>query len=190
MAEGGRGDTGDPRNPERDKGVKIDLKKILCPVDFSSNAAYATRYALAFAETYRAELILLQVEDSYAPCIPADYPGIDGISPTGMPEAVDECDENDGDDTAEKEESLERLAADLHETHRDVKITPLRATGKPFVEIVRMAGKHDVDLIVLGTHGRTGLAHMLIGSTAEKVVRMAPCPVMTIKHPEHEFVMP
>lgn len=80
--------------------------------------------------------------------------------------------------------------AEEHETHQTVEITPLRAIGKPFVEIVRAAKERDADLIVIGTHGRTGLAHMLIGSTAEKVVRMAPCPVLTVKHPRHAFVMP
>ena len=172
------------------KDMKVELRRILCPVDFSRNAAYATRYALAFAETHGAELLLLQVEEPYMPCVPMDDPGIDGIGPICMPEGMDECEKNGGDDTDEKEDSLDRLAMELNETHQGVKITPLRATGKPFVEIVRMAGEHDVDLIVMGTHGRTGLAHMLIGSTAEKVVRMASCPVMTVKHPEHEFVMP
>lgn len=62
--------------------------------------------------------------------------------------------------------------------------------GAPHVEIVRYARKEEMDLIVLATHGRTGLAHALIGSVAEKVVQMAPCPVLTIKHPEHEFIMP
>ena len=63
-------------------------------------------------------------------------------------------------------------------------------TGSPFLQVVRMARKEGVDLIVMGTHGRTGLAHVLMGSVAEKVVRKAPCPVLTVKHPEHEFVMP
>jgi nucleotide-binding universal stress UspA family protein len=58
------------------------------------------------------------------------------------------------------------------------------------VEIVRFAREWKVDVIVLATHGRTGLSHALIGSVAEKVVQMAPCPVLSIKHPEHEFVMP
>jgi nucleotide-binding universal stress UspA family protein len=62
--------------------------------------------------------------------------------------------------------------------------------GKPFVEIIHAARADNVDLIVIGTHGRTGLAHALMGSVAEKVVRKASCPVLTIKHPEHEFLMP
>jgi nucleotide-binding universal stress UspA family protein len=62
--------------------------------------------------------------------------------------------------------------------------------GSPKVEIVRYARLHAIDLIVLATHGRTGLAHLIIGSVAESVVRTAPCPVLTV-HPEgHQFVMP
>ena len=59
-----------------------------------------------------------------------------------------------------------------------------------FVEIVRYARENEIDLLVLGTHGRGAIAHMLIGSVAEKVVRKAPCPVLTVRHPEHEFIMP
>jgi nucleotide-binding universal stress UspA family protein len=64
------------------------------------------------------------------------------------------------------------------------------AEGLPFDEIVRLARDRNVDLIVMGTHGHTGLAHVLMGSVAEKVVRRAPCPVLTVRHPEHEFVHP
>ncbi len=68
----------------------------------------------------------------------------------------------------------------------------LRASGPggPYVEIVRYAKERDIDLIVMGTHGRGFVAHMLMGSVAEKVVRRAPCPVLTVRHPEHDFVVP
>lgn len=62
--------------------------------------------------------------------------------------------------------------------------------GAPHATIIRYARDHDIDLIVLATHGRSGLSHALIGSVAEKVVQMAPCLVLTVKHPEHEFVLP
>ena len=62
--------------------------------------------------------------------------------------------------------------------------------GKPFVEIIHHARDHDVDLIVIGTHGRGAVQHALLGSVAEQVVRTSPCPVLTVRHPEHEFVMP
>jgi nucleotide-binding universal stress UspA family protein len=62
--------------------------------------------------------------------------------------------------------------------------------GTPFYEIVRYAREMKIDLIVMGTHGHTGLVHVLLGSVTEKVVRKAPCPVLTVRHPEHEFVHP
>jgi nucleotide-binding universal stress UspA family protein len=70
--------------------------------------------------------------------------------------------------------------------------TIVRSTewGTPFVEIVRYAKEHDIDLIVLGTHGRTGLKHVLLGSVAENVVRKASCPVLTVRPSGHKFVMP
>lgn len=62
--------------------------------------------------------------------------------------------------------------------------------GTPFVEIVRYAKEKEIDLIVMGTHGRTGVVHALIGSVAEKVVRKAPCPVLTVRPEGHQFVLP
>jgi len=62
--------------------------------------------------------------------------------------------------------------------------------GSPKVEIIAYARKHDIDLIVLSTHGRTGLTHVIMGSVAESVVRTAPCPVLTMRPDGHQFVMP
>lgn len=62
--------------------------------------------------------------------------------------------------------------------------------GVPFMEIITFAKKHEIDLITIATHGRTGLSHMLMGSTAEKVARKAPCPVLCVKHPDYKFVLP
>jgi nucleotide-binding universal stress UspA family protein len=61
--------------------------------------------------------------------------------------------------------------------------------GHPVVEILKYAETHPIDLIVIGTHGRGPLGHMVMGSTAERVVRKAPCPVLTVRHPEREFVV-
>ena len=74
--------------------------------------------------------------------------------------------------------------------------TLLRAQGTvvtsdaPASAIVKYAKDSDVNLIVIGTHGRGGMAHLLLGSIAERVVRIAPCPVLTVRHPEREFVLP
>ena len=91
------------------------------------------------------------------------------------------------DITAASQRRLDEIAAKTREQVASVE-TKI-ATGSPFVEIITFAKDQNVDLIVVGTHGRTGLAHVMIGSVAEKVVRKAPCPVLTVKHPEHEFVM-
>ena len=72
----------------------------------------------------------------------------------------------------------------------EVEVATQHGIGVPFQEIVRQAEEHHADLIIMGTHGRTGLRHALLGSVAEKVVRKAPCPVLTVRHPEHEFVHP
>ena len=66
----------------------------------------------------------------------------------------------------------------------------LITSDAPALAIVEYARQHDIDLIVTGTHGRGGVAHLLLGSVAERVVRIAPCPVLTVRHPEHEFVVP
>jgi nucleotide-binding universal stress UspA family protein len=69
-------------------------------------------------------------------------------------------------------------------------VTSKVIAGTPFVEIIRYARDQSIDLIVMGTHGHSALAAMLLGSVAEKVVRKAPCPVLTVRHPRHKFEMP
>ena len=171
--------------------MKVELKRILCPIDFSRNAAHATRYALALAEFHGAELFLLLVKEPTAPCVETDCVGMEGMVPWFVPEAPEEeREENLEEERTAENDPLTHLARGLQRSHKNVRISPLRVIGTPFLEIVRTAREQDVDLIVMGTHGRTGLAHMLIGSTAERVVRLAPCPVLTVKHPQHEFVMP
>jgi nucleotide-binding universal stress UspA family protein len=66
----------------------------------------------------------------------------------------------------------------------------LETSDSPAEEIVKYAKAHTIDLIVMGTHGRGAVAHLLMGSVAEKVVRTAPCAVLTVRHPQHEFVVP
>jgi nucleotide-binding universal stress UspA family protein len=85
-------------------------------------------------------------------------------------------------------ENLKKLLTDSErEKYRARLVTKF---GNAFIEIVRYAKTENIDLIVMGTHGRGPIVHMLMGSVAEKVVRKAPCPVLTVRHPEHEFVMP
>lgn len=156
--------------------MKIQIKKILCPVDFSESSDHAMRYALAFSETYQAELIFVHVMD-YATLDMPDYPSVIEFS-ANIIEQMKEI----------FEKRLEELTEIEKKEYEN--ISSRLVSGTPFYEIINLAKEEKVDLIVIGTHGRTGLAHVLMGSVAEKVVRKAPCPVLTVKHPEQEFVMP
>ncbi len=155
----------------------IPLKRILLPTDFSEQSAEATRYACAFAEQFQAELHVLHVVEQLAATIP---------------EAVVEMATSLENylEVAETK-ALARLTKVLEPGWEKGKhVTLATRSGSPFLKIIEYAKEHQIDLIVMGTHGRTGLSHVLIGSVAERVVRMAPCPVLTV-HPEgHQFVMP
>jgi universal stress protein A len=149
----------------------ITMKKILCPTDFSDCAEHAMQYALAFAQAYQAELHLAHIVE------PVAYGGVEGIDVGLLKDPTDFG-------TARLKEIAERAR------RQHAQVTEHTATGAPFVEIIRLARELEVDLIVMGTHGRTGISHVLIGSCAERVVRKATCPVLTVKHPSHDFVMP
>ena len=90
-----------------------------------------------------------------------------------------------------EKEARERLATMVtDEERRTLRVETALVAGNPFLEIIRYAKANDVDLIVMGTHGRGAIAHILLGSVAEKVVRKSPCPVLTVRQAQHEFVMP
>ena len=153
--------------------MKIQIRKILCPYDFSDSSAHALRYALAFAEAQAAELVLLHVVE-----VPLYYLSPELALPADTLMRQREVCVRD----------LTAIAAEARQEHP--RTDSLVEDGMPFPRIIQTARRLGVDLIVMGTHGRTGLAHVLLGSVAEKVVRKAPCPVLTVKHPQHEFVMP
>jgi nucleotide-binding universal stress UspA family protein len=154
----------------------IDLHRILVPTDFSKSSANALTYGAAFASRFGAELHLLHVVQDLALFIPEAVM----VSPPMMP-PVEQF-------VSAARTALDRAVSEL--AVPDVRIVPEVAEGTPFEEIIRFAREKDIDLIVMGTHGHTGLAHLFLGSVAEKVVRRAPCPVLTVRHPEHEFVHP
>jgi universal stress protein A len=154
----------------------IVLRRVLVPVDFSKHSQTALRYGLAIAEKFGAELYLLHVVQDVAVFLP----DLVTVAPPVLPpfeqlaEAV-----RDG------------LTRFLKENHAEGRATALEVReGAPHAEIVDLAKDRDVDLVVMGTHGRGMLAHMLLGSVAEKVVRTSPCPVLTVRHDQHEFVRP
>lgn len=154
----------------------IDLKRILVPTDFSKYSHTALGYAAALAEKFGAELYLLHVVQNVGLLIPDMVNVVPPIMPSNeqMTAAV-----RDALDRVIKENKLEQF-----------KTKPEVRLGTPFYEIIQFAKETNIDLIVIGTHGHSGLAHVLMGSVTEKVVRKAPCPVLTVRHPEHEFVHP
>ncbi len=154
----------------------IDLHRILVPTDFSKHSQNALTYAAEFADKFGAELYLLHVVQDLSLFFPDPVSGAPPITPP-----VDQL-------TAAVQVSLDRLVRD-NDLAR-LKVHQVVREGTPFYEIIRFAREADVDLIVMGTHGRSGLVHVLLGSVTEKVVRKAPCPVLTVRHPEHEFVHP
>lgn len=156
--------------------MNVRIQRMLSPVDFSDNSEHALRYAVALAETFGAELTLLHVVAPIMAALPGET-ALPETLLTDLDELADAC-----------RERLAQLAGKLAASGLTVQHKVLN--GVPFVEIIRYARESGMDLIVMGTHGRTGLGHLLIGSVTERVVRKSPCPVLTVKHPEHEFVMP
>lgn len=153
----------------------ITIQRILCPTDFSSYAAEALKYACAFVDKFDAELHLLHALEVHLSSTPVFGAGL------ALPRQTRESRE-----AADKE-----LARVLDpEWQKGKHVVRATAEGAPFLKIIRYAREHDIDMIVMGTHGRSGLPHILLGSVAERVVRKAPCPVLTIRPGEHKFVMP
>ncbi|MGD8329823.1 MAG: universal stress protein [Acidobacteriota bacterium] len=141
------------------------IKRILCPVDFSEATPYALKPAVSLATEFGAELLLLHVLDYPYPHV---GPVVQGFDIEDYYGAMEE----------KAHEQLEGLIDDDVREYATVRVAVER--GSAFREIVRLAEEEDPNLIVLPTHARTGLDHMLWGSVAEKVVRLAPCAVMTV----------
>lgn len=153
----------------------IRMDRILCPVDFSPSSDYALQYALDLARMFGAQLTLLHVVEM--PFLPS-Y-AMAGVPDLSLP--LEQIEEG-------ARKGLARLAEQCGKKHD--KVTTELRTGTAFMEIISYAREIKADLVVVGTHGRTGLSHLIIGSVAERVVRKAPCPVLSIRHPEHIFKMP
>jgi universal stress protein A len=148
----------------------IQLKRILVPIDFSEHSEKSLKYATKFAEQFGSKITLLHVIQ------PMVYPADFGYPAT----VIDTLDEQVQRQVQERLESLgKRIAPET---------TGLIRVGQPYYEITTAAKELDVDLIIITTHGRTGLKHVLMGSTAERVVRHAHCPVLTLREREHDFV--
>jgi universal stress protein A len=139
----------------------MDIHHLLAPTDFSAPASQAVTAAFELAQTFGAKLSLLHVIEVPAYAIEVALPL----------------------ETLERDarRELALLLPEAEAAHVDV--TRLVNIGVPYQNIVETATAEQVELIVMATHGRTGLSHLVLGSVAERVVRMAPCPVLTIRPP-------
>jgi universal stress protein A len=159
----------------------ISLHRILLPTDFSDAAACAVPYACELAGQFGAELHVLFVIHDLASEVP-DF-GM-GLAFPGYLERLPERSQK------LEEEAVEHLAKVLPDGWDRSRVVLATRKGPPFQRIIEYAREHQTGLIVMGTHGRGMLSHTLLGSVAERVVRKAPCPVLTVRPDEHEFVMP
>lgn len=147
----------------------MKINTILVPTDFSELSNEAVDYAFSMAQRIGAKMVFMHTlewpdhPDEMTPMADEGYAFMKDRGNAMLHDLVEQ---------AEKE-GLEASA--------------LLADGVPFVEIIQGARQHNADLIIMGTHGRTGFSHVMMGSQAEKVVRLAPCPVLTIKSPQHVF---
>jgi nucleotide-binding universal stress UspA family protein len=157
----------------------ISIKTILLPTDGSDCSAKAVAYALSFARQLGGRVVALHVIDRrWDEQMRVMYADV-------------------GQDMTEKvrtgyEEEARRILREVTDAAGKVGVpveTKILA-GIPSEDIVRLAGELPADLIIMGTHGRAGVSHLLLGSVAEKVVRRAPCPVLTVRKEEHDFVTP
>jgi len=152
----------------------IHLKRILHPTDFSKNSEQALKYACSLAIQYSADLHLIHVIRDPGWMIPS----IELAFPEGYY-------------LKQKQAANERLASlpDKVINHTGTVIRNV-CEGNSHTEILRYGHENNVDMIVMGTHGATGLEHLIIGSVAENVVRRSPCPVLTVHPDDYKFKLP
>ena len=157
--------------------MSIQFERILFPTDFSDLSLVALRHARELTEVFNAQLHCLHIVDEA-------YQYWSTMGPESIPVGPP------------SEELLDLSNQRMDQFHREhlaeLKQEPVTrvAMGRPFTGIIAYARDNNMDLIVMGTHGRGALAHMLLGSTTEKVVRKAPCAVMTVRTADQKFVMP
>ncbi|MBU3916465.1 universal stress protein [bacterium] len=153
--------------------IKID--NILVPTDCSELSQNAARFAVDFARKFNANLTLLMVTATEALTVLNDY---GYFSPELHQKLIIES-------SSRAESQLKEFWNSVADP--DIKANLVNVKGDAFYEIIRYAEEKDIDLIVMGTHGRTGIKHIVMGSVAEKVVRYSPTPVLTIKHAGYKF---
>ena len=154
--------------------IKID--NILVATDFGEASASALAYGREFARTFGARLHVLHVLENPAIWVGPDTIGVDIARLQADLEATAQA-------------HMDRLVTleDRQQLNAFTVVRTGRATALEIADQAKLAG---IDVIIMGTHGRGAVTHLLMGSVAEKVVRIAPCPVLTVRHPEHEFILP
>jgi nucleotide-binding universal stress UspA family protein len=148
----------------------MEIKKILFPTDFSEGSAQALQYAVDMTRRYGAKLYLLHVI----------YEISEGIGWYIPHMSMDEL-YKDIEKGAKKE--LEKFGVEELSSLKDIEYRTVM--GTPHKEIIKFANDNKIDLIIIGTHGRKGIDKIIFGSTAEHVVRYAPCPVLTVRLPKY-----
>lgn len=153
---------------------EMQLRHILVPVDFSECSHKAFHYAVQFARQFNAELMLLHVVE-FTP-IPPQPVVLDVFKSEEL-------------STRYQEKAAKHLAEWRKEAVPAIAVKAVTRVGTvAHQEIIQAAAEGNADLIVIGNHGRTGLARLMVGGTTEKVVRHAPCPVLVIREREHDFI--
>jgi len=153
----------------------MQIRSILFPTDFSECGNYALSYAASLARTFGASILCVHVIEPMVPAV--GYSGM--TEPLPLADITDQLENSAGRELPKIAESEECAGLDVQE---------LIVHGEAAAEIVRVAKERNIDLIVVSSHGRTGLGRMLFGSTAEAVVRHSSCPVMVVKPSPAETV--
>jgi len=155
----------------------ITLRNVLVATDFSEPSDAALAYGRALAAHFGATLHVLHVaQNIYISTFGAE--NYAAVAP-GLQQQLED----------DARRHLDELLIDSDKSG-PATIPAVLTSSSPALAIVDYAQDHHIDVIVMGTRGRGGLAHLVMGSVAERVVRLAPCPVLTVRHPEHEFVRP
>lgn len=155
----------------------IQIEKILYPTDFSEYADHARSYVTEMAKAFNSKVIVMHTIQA-----PSHYEVAYNYELALNPEEIGEKRQKAAD--AKIAEIAEKIRAE------GVEVETLITLGSAFVDIVSTARKNEIDLIIISTHGWGFIKHVLMGSTAERVVRKAPCPVLSVRKEEHEFVHP
>ncbi len=160
-----KGKKSSPKVSPRRRDSRLTLNRILVPIDFSTYSKGALQYAIPLARSFDAELVLVYVVE------PAVYPADFSFGQVGFPTVEEEL-RNRGS------EELSKLIAE--QIPRGVTARKVIRTGKPYLEILEAARLEKADMLVIATHGHSGVEHILFGSTAEKVIKKATCAVVVI----------